>query len=101
LPHTHRHGCIDILHCCNDPCLQDSEVTWQWYFAYSAPNARCTITTDLLVQYSNTQNDFSPGAAIFSLHTLASPRGRNVNCDEKLLTAEYRFELFLLSVQIS
>jgi hypothetical protein len=20
LPHT-RHGCIDILHCCNDPCL--------------------------------------------------------------------------------
>ena len=21
LPHTRRHGCIDILHCCNDPCL--------------------------------------------------------------------------------
>jgi hypothetical protein len=22
LPHTRQHGCIDILHCCNDPCLK-------------------------------------------------------------------------------
>jgi hypothetical protein len=22
LPHTCQHGCIDILHCCNDPCLK-------------------------------------------------------------------------------
>jgi len=21
LPHTRQHGCIDILHCCNYPCL--------------------------------------------------------------------------------
>jgi hypothetical protein len=21
LPHTRQNGCIDILHCCNDPCL--------------------------------------------------------------------------------
>jgi len=21
LPHTRQHGCIDILHCCIDPCL--------------------------------------------------------------------------------
>ena len=21
LPHTRQYGCIDILHCCNDPCL--------------------------------------------------------------------------------
>jgi len=21
LPHTSQHGCVDILHCCNDPCL--------------------------------------------------------------------------------
>ena len=21
LPHTRQHGCIDILHCCNDSCL--------------------------------------------------------------------------------
>ena len=21
LPHTRQHGCIDIIHCCNDPCL--------------------------------------------------------------------------------
>ena len=85
LLHTRQHGCIDILHCCNDPCLQVSEVTWQWYFAR---NARCTVTTDLLVWYSNTQNDFSPGAAIFSLHILASPSGRNGNYDEKQLTGE-------------
>jgi hypothetical protein len=31
LPHTRQHGCIDILHCCNDTCLQVGEVTWQWW----------------------------------------------------------------------
>ena len=46
---------------------------------------KCTLHSNhrLTVSYSNTQNDFSPGAAIFSLHTLASPSGRNVNYDEK------------------
>jgi len=57
-------------------------------FVYFARNARCTVTTDLLVWYSNTQNDFSPGATICSLHTLASPSGRNVNYNEKQLTGE-------------
>jgi len=38
------------------------------------------------VWYSNTQNDFSPRAAIFSLHTLAPPSGRIVKYDEKQLT---------------
>ena len=52
------------------------------FFAYFARNARCTVTTDLLVWYSNTQN-FSPGAAIFSLRTLSSPSGRNVNYNKK------------------
>jgi len=70
-------------------------------FAYFARNARCTVTTDLLVWYSNTQNDFSPGAAIFSLRTLASPSGRNENYDVKQLTGKIFFELFLLSVQVS
>jgi len=65
-------------------------------FAYFARNARCTVTTDLLVWYSNTQNGFSPGAANFSLHTLASPSGRNVNYDEKQLTGKKIFELFYL-----
>jgi len=60
-------------------------------FAYFARNARCTVTTDLLVWYSNTQNDFSPGAAIFSLHTLASPSGINVNYDEKQLAVKNNF----------
>jgi hypothetical protein len=52
-------------------------------FAYFARNARCTLTTDLLVWYSNTQNDFSTGAAILSFYKLASPSGRNMNCDKK------------------
>jgi len=69
-------------------------------FAYFAYNACCTVTTDLLMWYSNTQNDFSPGAAIFSLRTLASPSGRNVNYDENQHTGKKIFELFLLSVQV-
>jgi hypothetical protein len=72
-------------------------------FAYFARNAHCTITTDLLLWYSNIQKDFSPGATIFSLHTLASPSGRNVNYDEKQLTGEknicsfylYRFRTYV------
>jgi hypothetical protein len=48
----------------------------------------CTVTTDLLERYSNTQNDFFPGAAIFSL---ASPSGRNVNYDEKQLCGEKEY----------
>jgi len=67
------------------------------YFAYFSRNARYTVTTDFLVFYSNTQNDFSSEAAIFSLHKLASPSGRNVNYDEKQLTGK-KIELFLLSV---
>jgi hypothetical protein len=69
-------------------------------FVYFAQNARCTVTTNLLVWYFNTQNDFSPRAAIFSLHTLASPSGRNVNYDGKQLTGKNILELFLLSVQV-
>jgi len=61
------------------------------YFAYFARNARCSVTTDLLVWYSSTKNDFSPGAAISSLHTLAPPSGRNVNCDKKRLTGKFFF----------
>jgi len=42
-------------------------------FAYCARNARCTVTTDLFVWYSNTQNDFSPGAAHYiHSHRLAA-----------------------------
>ena len=63
---------------------------------------KCTLHSNhrITVWYSNTQNDFSPGAAIFSLHTLESPRGRNVNYDEKQLTVVKNFELFLLSLQV-
>ena len=64
---------------------------------------KCTLHSNhrLTVWYSKTQNDFSPGVAILSLLTLASPSGRNVNYDEKQLTAAKIFELFLLSVQVS
>ena len=48
LTHTRQDGCIDILHCCNDPCLLVSEVTWQCWDEYFARNARCAVTTDLL-----------------------------------------------------
>jgi hypothetical protein len=102
LPHTRQHGCIDILHCCNDPCLQVSEVTWQWYFAYFARNARCTVTTDLLVWYSNTQNDFSPERPFsyyLHAHRLAAEMWTTIK--KKQLTEKTIFELFLLSVQVS
>ena len=46
------------------------------------------ITNDLPVWYSNTQNDSSPGAAIFSLHTLALSSGRSMNYDEKQFTGK-------------
>jgi hypothetical protein len=56
--------------------------------------------------FQHKKKDFfppTPGAAIFSLHTLARPSGRNVNYDEKQLTVWGGgiFELFLLSVQVS
>ena len=70
-------------------------------FPYFARNARCILTTHLLVWYSNIQNDFSPRDAIFSLHTLASPCGRNVSYDKKQLIGKQIFELFLPSVQVS
>ena len=70
-------------------------------FAYCARNARCTVTTDLLCHIPTHKTTSPPGAAIFSLHTLASPSGRNVNCDEKQLTGKTIFGLFLLSVQVS
>jgi hypothetical protein len=96
-----QHGCIDILHCCNDLCRSQMVLSVGGSFAYFARNARCTVTTDLLVWYSNAQNDFFPRAAIFSLHTLALPSGRNMNYGVKHLLGKKYFELFLLSVQVS
>jgi len=71
------------------------------FFAYFARNAHCTVTIDLFVWYSYTQNDFSSGRAIFSVHTLASPSGRNVNYGEKQVNGKKKIRLFLLSVQVS
>jgi hypothetical protein len=44
LSHSRQHGCIDILHCCYDPCLYVSEVTWQWR------DALCTHRTSVFVK---------------------------------------------------
>jgi hypothetical protein len=70
LPHTYQHGCIDIFHCCS--CLYHARIVLPvgGSFAYFARKACYAVTTDLLMWYSNTQNGFSPGAAILSLHTL-------------------------------
>ena len=71
-------------------------------FAYFARNARCTVTNRLTrVIFQHTKRLLPNGAAIFSLHTLASPSGRNVNYDEKQFTWGGGIELFLLSVQVS
>ena len=73
-------------------------------FAHFARNARCTVTTDLLVWYSNTQNGFSPGAAIFShihLHRLAAEMWttmKNNLLEKKILSCSfylYRFRKYL------
>ena len=59
----------------------------------------CTLhsNTDLLVWYSNTQNEFFPGVAIFSLHTLALPSSWNVNYEENQLNGKkvLNFSLYL------
>jgi len=45
----------------------------------------CVVFVNGLTDFP-THKTTSPGAAIFSLHTLASPSGRNVNYNEKQLT---------------
>jgi hypothetical protein len=55
-------------------------------FACFARNARCTVTTDLHCDIPTHKTTSPPGAAIFSLHKLASPSGRNMNYDEKQIT---------------
>ena len=102
LPHTRQHECIDTVHCCNYPCLKVSEVTWQWCDEYLARNARCTVTTDLLCDIPTHKTTSSPERPFFSLRTLASPSGRNVNYNEKTIYwGGGEIELFLLSVQVS
>jgi len=58
-------------------------------FAFFARNARCTVTTDLQCDIP-THKTLSPERPfshyILSLHTLASPSGRNVNYNEKQIT---------------
>jgi hypothetical protein len=56
LPHTHQHGCIDLLSCCSDPCRARMVLSVGGSFAYFARNAHCTVTTDLTcVIFQHTQ----------------------------------------------
>jgi hypothetical protein len=102
VPATHVSTWVHrYLHCCNDLCRARMILSVGGSYAYFAQNARCTVTTDLFVWYSNTQNDFSPRVAIFLLCTLALHSGRYVNYNKKQLTGKKMFELVLLSVQVS
>jgi hypothetical protein len=52
LPHTRQHECIDILHCCNDPCVR--HVSLQQY-RYVPCHPRCTHRKSLvakIIQFS-------------------------------------------------
>jgi hypothetical protein len=73
--------------------LQRSVPFGQWCHVTMGEGIVCTKYTlhsnhNLLAWYSNTQKDFYPGVAIFSLHILASPSDRNVNYSEKILSGE-------------
>jgi hypothetical protein len=100
-PRVTRHIWIrysSSCHTCVNICAYSSLLQWlmplgQWGHVAMVGWILCTKCTlhsnhRLTVWYSNTQNDFSPGAAIFSLHTLAPPSGRNVNYDQKQLTGK-------------
>jgi len=56
--------------------------------AYFARNARCTVTTDLLCDIPTHKTTSPPERPFFSLHTLATSSGRNVNYGEKPLTGK-------------
>jgi hypothetical protein len=91
---THRYD-IQVLSTHTSTLVQWSVPLGQWGHVAMVGRILCTKCTShsnhrLTVSYSNTQNDFSPGAAIFSLHKLALPSGRNVNYDKKQLTGGKR-----------
>ena len=73
LPHTRQHGCIDILH--RHPvsvnCLYHALMLLSVgvSLAHFAQNARCTVTTDLLMWYSNTHNFSSRSGHFLTTYT--------------------------------
>jgi hypothetical protein len=95
LPHTRQHGCIYILHCWMIRAFRSARSRGNVgtnTSAYFARNARCTVTNRLTrVIFQHTKRLLPNGAAIFSLHALASPSGRNVNYDEKQFTGEKKW----------
>jgi hypothetical protein len=69
-------------------------------FAHFARNAHRTVTTDLLVWYSNTQNDFSPERP-FSHYILSHRLAAEMWTTMKTTYWGKNFYLSLLSVQVS
>jgi len=98
LPHTRQHGCFLLAQTPSFSKLfipRTNGLVCRRVLCVLCKKSTLQVTTDLLVRYSNTQNVFSPGAAIFSLYTLASPSGRNVNYNEKQLIGKTFFESLL------
>jgi hypothetical protein len=89
LPHTRQHGCFLLAQTPSFSKLfisRTNGLVCRRVLCFLC--TKCTLHSNhrLTVWYSNTRDDFSPGAAIFLLHTVASPSGRNGNYDEKQLT---------------
>jgi len=89
LPHTRKYGCFLLAQTPSFSKLfipRMNGLVCRRFLCVLC--TKCTLHSNhrLTVWYSNIQDDFSPRAAIFSLHTLASPSDRNVNYDEKQLT---------------
>ena len=84
--HTHASTCVhrySALFQWSPPLCQRGHVAMVGWILFTKRTLHSNHR--LTVSHSNTQNDFSPRAAIFSLDILASPTGRNVNYDEKQL----------------
>jgi hypothetical protein len=88
----------------NNNCSQPQENLKSFFFAWQLEMFDVRTTGDMA--HINTIFKFLPHthqhASTWSLHTLTSPSGRNVNYDEKQLTwGGKKIEFFHLSVQVS
>ena len=93
-PLTRPCGCIDMLHCCSNPCRYVSEVTWQWWDEYCARNARCTVTSDLLCDiptHKTTSPPERPFSYYMNSHRLAAEMWTTMKNNLQGEKLKYRF----------
>jgi len=66
-------------------CLYHARIVLSVGWVLGVLCTKCPLHSNhrLTVWHSNTQKTSPPGTAIFSVHTLASPSGRNVKYDKK------------------